>query len=270
MNTANLAAPKPRPDAPRSLPEWLAPVVQELELARKALVTAGDVRRIRPDLSPTTARRAIMELVRRGWLHPIGVRGTYEFSPGAAAGPFPSGDPWLVLRAELARQPDAFHVGAHSAAWLRGYAQRAPNRHVVVTASGRRVPQRLTLAYRVLTTTPAPAHDEIDGLPVPTPAELLAEIAQLAPRLALDASIGWLRRLLEDVRPEEAARELQTRSVTTRARAGYIAEVCGAAAHADAVAALGPLGNGPYYTGPRHTQASYAPRWRLFDTGKIA
>jgi hypothetical protein len=211
-----------------------------------------------------------MDLVRRGWLHPIGVRGTYEFIPGAAAGPFPSGDPWLVLRAELARQPDAFHAGAHSAAWLYGYAQRAPNRHIVVTTSDRRVPQRIRHAYRVLTSQPAPAHAEIDSLPVPTRAELLAEIAQLAPRLALDASTGWLRRLLEDVPPQEVARELQSRSVTTRARAGYIAEVCGAVAHADAIAALGPLGNGPYYTGPRQTQARYSPRWHLFDTGKIA
>jgi hypothetical protein len=174
------------------------------------------------------------------------------------------------LRAELARQPNTFHVGAHSAAWLRGYAQRAPNRHIVVGTSGRRVPRRLKLAYRVLTTMPAPANDKIDGLPVPTPAELVAEVAQLAPRLALDASTGWLRRLLEDVRPEEVARELRSRSVTTRARAGYIADVCGEAAHAEAIASLGPLGNGPYYTGPRHTQASYSPRWRVFDTGKIA
>jgi hypothetical protein len=260
----------PAASGTRSIPAWLAPVVQDLELERNALVTARDVRRIRPELDPVTARRALMELVDRGWLRPIGVRGTYEFIPGAAAGPYPSGDPWLVLRAELARHPGAFHPGAHSAAWLRGYAQRAPDHHLVVAASDQYVPAPLRRVYRVLATTPAPAHDDVDGLPVPTPAELLAEVAQLAPRLRLDAATGWLRRALEDVTPDDLADELQSRSRTTRARAGYIAETCGSGAHADAIAQLGPLGSGPYYTGPRRTGARYAARWHLFDTGWIA
>lgn len=253
----------------RSIPGWLAAVVQDLELGGERLITLDDVARARPELDRAVARQGLAELVRRGWLRPVGVRGTYEFIPGAAAGPYPSGDPWLVLRAELRRRPGAFHVGATSAAWLLGYAQRSPAPHLVVAPAAVRVPRPLAATYRVLRTAPAPASGVADGLPVPTPTELFAEIAQLAPRLALDAARGWLRRLLDDAPPEEIAATLGGRGVATRARAGYLAEACGATGHAAAIAALGPPGDGPFYTGPRRADGAFSPRWRIYDTGRI-
>jgi len=267
----------------RSIPGWLAPVVQDFEFEPRRLVGVEDVLRARPDLSRPLARQALAALVRRGWLRPTGVRGTYEFLP-AAAGPSPSGDPWLALRAALTRCPDLSHVGAASAAWLRGYAQRSPARHIVVTTPGVRIPPALAETYRVLRTAPAPAGDCIDGLPVPIAPELLAEVAQLAPCLSLDAAQGWLRRLLDDASPAAVAATLAGRGPATRARAGYIAEACGAEAHAAAIAALGDVGAGPYYTGPRpgpggrahgtngaaRTGEAFAPRWRVYDTGRVA
>ena len=253
----------------RSVPGWLASVIQELELDRSTLVTVEDVQRARPDLDRAVARRAITDLVRRGWLRPIGRRGTYEFIPGAAAGPYPSGDPWLILRAELARRLARFHVGPNSAAWLLGYAQRSPNPHIVVTTPEVRIPRLLRATYRVLATDPAPAHGTVDGLPVPTPPELFAEVAQLAPRLSLDAARGWLRRLLEDIDPSSVAQVLGDRGVATRARAGYLAEICGAEAHAVAIASLGPIGRGPFYTGPRREGGLFSARWRVYDTGRV-
>ena len=256
-------------DAIRSIPGWLAAVIQDLELNGSRLVTVDDIQRVRPDLDRAVARQGIASLVRRGWLRPIGVRGTYEFIPGAAAGPYPSGDPWLVLRAELVRRPGQFHVGATSAAWLLGYAQRSPTPHIVVTTPQVRVPQPLIHAYRVLRTAPAPAHGIVDGLPVPTPPELFAEVAQLAPRLRLDSARGWLSRLLEDVSPDDLIHTLRNRSVATRARAGYLAELCGTDAHTAAIAALGPIATGPYYTGPREPGGAFSTRWRVYDTGRI-
>ncbi len=272
----------------RSIPGWLAPIVQEFEFEPRPFVGVEDVLRARPDLSRALARQALVALARRGWLRPTGVRGAYEFMP-AAAGPYPSGDPWLPLRVALARRPDLGHVGAASAAWLRGYAQRSPTRHVVVTLPHGRVPPAVVAAYRVLRTDPAPAGDRIDGLPVPTAPNLLAEVAQLAPRLSLDAAQGWLRRLLDDTTPDAVAAALAGRGPATRARAGYIADVCGAQTHAAAIAALGAIGAGPYYTGSRETGSSegdtrarghdmaqralaarFAPRWRVYDTGRIA
>lgn len=137
--------------APRSIPTRLAAVVQELELGGERLVALDDVVHDRPDLDRALVRQGIAQLVRRGWLLPVGVRGTYEFIP-AAAGPYQSGDPWLILRAVL-RRPGAFHVGATSATWLLGYAQRSPTPHLVVTTPDVRVPRQLA-AYRVLRTAP--------------------------------------------------------------------------------------------------------------------
>lgn len=259
----------PADSSGRSIPRWLAAVIEEFELNRPAVVTVDEVRRIVPK-KPDAVRQVVAELVRRGWLRPVGVRGAYEFIPGAAAGPYSSGDPWLVLRAELARRRGELHVGANSAAWLRGNAQRPPSRHIVVASSGAWVPRPLRSAYRVLTTSPAPASHVVDGLPVPTAAELVAEVAQVAPRLSLDAALGWLRRLLEDTTPDEVVRVLSKRDGRTRARAGYVAEVCGAAPHADAIAALRPFHGGPFFTGLRRPGAPYAARWHVYDSGKIA
>lgn len=200
----------------------------------------------------------------------MGVRGTYEFIPGTAAGPYRSDDPWLVLRAELERQPLQFHVGANSAAWLLGYAQRSPTPHIVVAETGTWIPRPLRRIYRVLTTSPAPAHGEAYGLPVPASPELFVEVAQLAPRLRLDAAAGWLRRLLSDANVEEVVRLLRNRSITTRARAGYLADVSGASEHAAAIERLGPLDSGPFYTGPARADAAFSARWRVYDTGRIA
>jgi hypothetical protein len=261
---------EPTTSSARSIPDWLAPLVQEFELTGQTILTINDIRRARPDLHRAVIRQGITDLVRRGWLRPVGVRGIYEFIPGAAAGPYPSGDPWLVLRAELLRWPGKFHIGATSAAWLRGYAQRSPRPHIVVTTPDAAIPRPLRTTYRVLTTRPAPAHDTIDGLPVPTPAELLAEVAQLAPRLALDGAQGWLRRLLADTSPEEIVVVLRDRNAATRARAGYIAAVCGGDAHAAAIAAIALPSGGPYYTGPRTTDAPFSARWRVYDTGRLA
>src|SRR6266536_39258 len=91
---------------PRAIPVWLAPIVESFELEQKRLVTLADIQAIRPDLHRRVAFDAVRELSRLGWLRRSGVKGTYEFIPGAAAGPYPSGDPWLVLRAELVRSPD--------------------------------------------------------------------------------------------------------------------------------------------------------------------
>ena len=105
----------------RSLPAWLADVVQSFELHARRLVTADDVQRARPELSRGLARLALAELVRRGWLVPVGVRGTYEFIPGAVAGTYPSSDPgWCCApsSATTRRVPRRRDVG-RLAAWIR-------------------------------------------------------------------------------------------------------------------------------------------------------
>lgn len=257
-------------DDARPIPGWLAKLVQALELADAKLVTVDDIQRVKPQLDRRTVRRAITDLVRRGWLQSTGARGTYEFIPGAAAGPFPSGDPWLILRVDLARRPNPIHVGANSAAWLLGYAQRSPRPHILVIKSGSRPSNLVKATYRVLATTPAPAHSRVDGLPVPSAAELFVEVAQLAPRLAIDSARGWLTRLLGDTAQAEIIHSLRNRRVSTVARAGFMAEVCGAEALADEIAELSPPGEGPYYTGTHRGEGRYFRRWRVYDSGGLS
>lgn len=139
----------------------------------------------------------------------------------------------------------------------------------MVTTPEVRIPRSLRAAYRVLETGPAPAHGSIDGLPVPTPPELFVEVAQLAPRLNLDAARGWLCRLLNDVSPQDVVRTLEDRGAATHARTGYFADVCGADAHAMAIAALSGRPHGPFYTGPRRGHSSFSARWRVYDTGHV-
>ena len=255
---------------PRSIPAWLAPIVEALELDQKRLVSFADIQALRSDLGEKLVFDAVRELSRLGWLRRTGVKGTYEFMPGAAAGPYPSGDPWLVLRAELAIDRSTLHAGANSAAWLLGYAERAPTPHIVVAQTDMWIPRPVRATYRVLTTFPAPATQSANGVPVPTPAELFTEVAQLAPRLQLDAASGWLRRLLDDVRPVELTAALSERSPTTRARAGFLAELVASPEHAEAIAALGHIGRGPFYTGPAGRRGVFSPRWRVYDSGHIA
>jgi AbiEi antitoxin C-terminal domain len=255
----------------RSIAHWLAPIVQQLELEGESVVTVDDIQQGRPDLPRAMIYQAIEALVHRGWLSPTGVRGVYEFVPGAAAGPYPSNDPWIPLRAALRRERnEAVHLGPPSAAWVRGYAQRSPEPHFLVAPIPRLMPRYVTERYHVLGSRSNPPLQEVNGLPVPSPAGIFAETAQLAPRLPLDSASGWVRRLLEDVPPDEAADALRAAGAATRARAGYMAEAVGAQAHADAIEQLGPLGAGPYYTGRQKSIGPYSARWRVYDSGRFA
>jgi hypothetical protein len=215
--------------------------------------------------------QAIEALAHRGWLSPTGVRGVYEFVPGAAAGPYSSNDPWIPLRAALRRwRNEAVHLGPPSAAWVRGYAQRSPEPHFLVAPTLRSVPRYVAEHYRVLGARSNPPLQDVNGLPVPSPAGLFAETAQLAPRLPLDSASGWVRRLLEDVPPAEVVDALRAVGAAARARAGYMAEAVGAQAHADAIEGLGPLPTGPYYTGRQDPLGPYSARWRVYDSGRFA
>ena len=253
----------------RSIPAWLANVVQELELEDDILVQTDDIRQ-HLRFPREHHRAAIQELVRRGWLRPLPLRGIFEFIPGKAAGRYPSGDPWILARAALIKWPGLFHVGANSAAWLRGYAQRSPARHILVASSGARIPESLSTEYCFHLASPCFASDTIEGLPIPTPTELFVEVAQLAPRLDLDSAQGWLRRMLREITLDDVLRVLTNHGVSTRARAGYIAEVCDATSIANGIAHSGDIGGGPYYTGPRNRDGALSTRWRVYDTGRIA
>jgi hypothetical protein len=49
-----------------------------------------------------------------------------------------------------------------------------------------------------------------------------------------------------------------------------MSEQCGALEHVAAIARLGPIGRGPYYTGRARGTAPFSPAWRVYDTGRFA
>jgi predicted transcriptional regulator of viral defense system len=113
----------------RSLSRQLAPLVAELELRQPVLVSLQELAALAEEAGLRTPAKVIAARLRTtGWLLPTGQRGIYEFAPGAHAGPYGHGDPFIDLRAALsAGQPLA--VALQSALWLHGLAERAPDRH---------------------------------------------------------------------------------------------------------------------------------------------
>src|SRR5664279_5081040 len=92
----------------RTLGPALAQVVEELELDQPVVVTLNDLAEI---LRRSHVRSRPVEVARRlrdrGWLLETAQRGVFEFAPGAHAGPYGHGDPFVDLRAYLANQSTA-------------------------------------------------------------------------------------------------------------------------------------------------------------------
>src|SRR5438067_2438373 len=117
----------------RKLPQSLAPVLEELELRQPAEVTRALLREIASNTGVRVAEEDLPErLVRYGWLLPLRRRDAWEFIPGARAGRYRSGDPWIELRALLEHEPDTpVAVAFESAVWELGHSTHQPARAVL-------------------------------------------------------------------------------------------------------------------------------------------
>src|SRR3989454_9229869 len=139
----------------RTIPKSLATVVAELEAGQKRLINQAEIAKA-AGLQPRTreTRKLVERLRAHGWIRALPVRGAYEFLP-AEAGPHPSGDRWTELRAALKRDPNLpVQVVLHSAAFMRGLADRFPIPDQV--AVGREnISKGLGSVYNVIRTKPA-------------------------------------------------------------------------------------------------------------------
>ena len=120
-----------------------AAVLEELELRQPRIVTAELMDEVLNLTGSDIGRTSAIErLVREGWLVPLRIRGAWEFVPAARAGRYPSADPWIELRAHLARHPDApVAVAFASAVWALGYSSHQPTRLSIAHRSGWRPPR---------------------------------------------------------------------------------------------------------------------------------
>src|ERR1700739_485217 len=110
----------------RSLSRQLAPLVAELELRQPVLVSLQELGALAEEVGLRTPAKVVAARLRAtGWLLPTGQRGIYEFAPGAHAGPYGHGDPFIDLRAAVSAG-HSLAVALQSALWLYGPAELWP------------------------------------------------------------------------------------------------------------------------------------------------
>jgi len=207
----------------RSLSRQLAPLVAELELRQPVLVSLQELAVLAGEAGLRTPAKVIAARLRAtGWLLATGQRGVYEFAPGAHAGPYGHGDPFIDVRAALS----AGHhlaVALQSALWLHGLAERAPDRHELAAPPGTAVPAAVKRGMRVVRFSARLPAVGIDGLPVHRASTILAHIASRPGDVR-----GWTA--FAEALPELAARstageleqELRDRPGTVRPRLAYL------------------------------------------------
>lgn len=207
----------------RSLSRQLAPLVAELELRQPVLVSLQELAALAEEAGLSTPAKVVAARLRAtGWLLPTGQRGVYEFAPGAHAGPYGHGDPFIDLRAALsAGHP--LNVALQSALWLRGMAERAPDRHELAARTGSAIPVSLRRRMRVVRFSARLPTDQVDRLPVHQAATILVHLATRPGDVR-----GWttFAEALPELTARSAAddldRELSARPAAVRPRLAYL------------------------------------------------
>jgi AbiEi antitoxin C-terminal domain len=250
----------------RPLPSSLAPVVEELELRRPAVVT----RRLLGEIASRTEVRLDVgtlaeRLVRLGWLMPLRKRDSWEFAPAARAGRYRSGDPWIELRALLEHEPKApVAVAFESAVWELGHSSHQPTEPVLAHRRDWRPPRSLdaravTFDWRLPTRSQR-------GLPIWTEATVVVAAAQRPGAQGNWANADdWLPNTFRGAVREDVITEARGRGVSTLARLGYLAEWAGREDIADEVEALLPARLPVTFLGPRDRRDRWSRRWRVYD-----
>lgn len=208
----------------RSLSKQLAPLVAELELRQPTLVTLDELALLAEEFGLRTPAKVVAARLRAtGWLLRTVQRGIYEFAPGSHAGPFGHGDPFIDLRAAMRAERGPLVVALHSALWLHGMAERAPDRHELAVPVGATVPESVKRQMRVVHFSARLPAADIDQLPVHQPSTILVHLAAKPGDVR-----GWmtfaegLAELAARSPVDDLERELEGRPGTVRPRLAYI------------------------------------------------
>ncbi len=224
----------------RHVPRWVSRAVADFEIFGRDVVSTDDVATaLCVAVDSRRLKNAIQTLVHLGWLRPLPARGRYEFL-GARGGPFPSGDPLIEARAVRLRRPDfRLAVVGTGAAFLRGFAERAPDTYAVAIDRDQGGSVALAAAYHVIKTTGArlAGIPELRQVPVSDAAHLLADVALWSSASGdLRDADHWLRRALEAAAPDETAAVARRVGHSAAARMSYLAARFDAAEVAAAIA----------------------------------
>jgi predicted transcriptional regulator of viral defense system len=251
----------------RTLSRALAEIVTDLELEQPTLVDLADLAAIAARHGiRTRARELASRLRERGWLLPTSRPGVYEFAPGAHAGPYGHGDPFIDLRAELRAHPDRpATLALGSALWLHDLGERAPNRHEVAVAPGSAVSAGLRRVYRVVHFQAHTQPSILRGLPVHSPATILVHLAARPTQVrSWSPVLDVLPDLLERADVPDLIGELAGRPASVSARLGYL--LSGLLSEAEShKLGLRPSGSVVWF-GPRATVRRTDRFWGVVDT----
>lgn len=248
----------------RTISPALAPIVEELELIQPVVVTTQELHEIITRVTSSEPSVVIQRLAQRGWLLDTGVKGAWEFIPGAHAGRYRHGDPFLVLRAQLAVRPDTpVRVCLRSAMWKLGHTDRSPATHEVSLPPGAHVPAALDRAYGTVRFAPVLKPAEEFDLPVDRAETVLVNLADTPTQVrswsaVLDALSDLSAAASADALVDEAA----PRSHATRVRLAYLLE--GTAPKL--VDALDVSATSKVWFGPRGELRRHDAKWNIADT----
>lgn len=246
----------------------VAGVLQELELRQPKVVSGALLSEVIAAAGSGLTKAAAAErLVREGWLSPLRTRDAWEFVPASRAGRYPSGDPWIELRAVLVTKPDApVALAFASAIWELGYTSHQPTRPTFAHRPGWRPPRSLNAARSVSFDWRLPGWDK-DGLRVWQPATAVVAAAN-RPDCQDDwgNADDWLPETLRATTPADVLAEAEGRGMATLARLGYFAEWSGRHDIADAVRSRLPDLLPVTFLGPRQPRGRWVKGWRLYDS----
>lgn len=249
----------------RTLPATLAPIVEVLELDAPRVITTVDLRTLIEDAGiRTDPYMVINRLAGHGWLLRTGVRGVWEFAPGAHAGPVGHGDPFLTLRAQLAATPQLdVRIALESALWCHGLADRAPDRHVLAVAGKPDATTALRAAYTITWFRSQLPAGQVDGLPVASIETILVQLAGTPTSVSnWGLVLDCLGDLVADADDDRVRAEAHGRPNATLARLAYLT----APFDESLAASLRVEDHGTVWFGPRGRLRRKDTRWNVADT----
>jgi hypothetical protein len=183
----------------RTIPRFLAPITEQLELNQPELVTVKSLHEYAESsgvLLP--APRIAFELKQRGWLLPTSARGVYEFSPGANAGAYSRGGKLLDIKVVSLANPTVRWFYSHqSALYMHGIAKQMPDKPQI-TIQGNNY-HDIPFAFRKITSFTFKSNLEemvINGNPVAHIETLLVQICAKPNQVS---DWGLYYDLLEDI-----------------------------------------------------------------------
>lgn len=249
----------------RTLGPVIGAVVEELELEQPTIVTSTRLAEIIANLGIATEPKIVAHRLRQGgWLLPTGVRGSWEFAPGAHAGPYGRGDPLGVLKATAAQLP-GLHMAltGSTAAWALKLADRATLTPEVALPVGQRAPRTLTRVAHVTHFTPILSPTQEKGTACLRPESLLVCLADRPTKVRSWAGVlEWLPQLAPLLESELVLQELAERPAATSIRCGYLLQ----SLRPDIAEHFRGLVGPRIWFGPREPLRRYDGEWKINDT----